>query len=78
MLFFNIDNLCPVVRFGSSAMSRGKSDTCPPNTVVCDGHVDCQHGSDEAICGQSESNYFYKSKVSHIDTSVLACESYNR
>ncbi|MCJ8748874.1 hypothetical protein PDJAM_G00169640 [Pangasius djambal] len=38
------------VRYGMSVMSRGKSDICPPNTVVCDGHNDCQQGSDETIC----------------------------
>ncbi|KAF4073366.1 hypothetical protein AMELA_G00257930 [Ameiurus melas] len=38
------------VRYGMSVMSRGKSDTCPPNTVACDGHNDCQKGSDETIC----------------------------
>ncbi|GAA6102256.1 transmembrane protease serine 13b [Tachysurus ichikawai] len=38
------------VRYGMAVMSRGKSDTCPPYAVICDGHSDCQHGSDETIC----------------------------
>lgn len=28
-------------------------DTCPNNTVICDGKEDCQHGTDEAYCGKS-------------------------
>lgn len=63
MLLCNIDNLCPAVRYGVSVMSRGKSDTCPPNTVVCDGHTDCQKGSDETICGPSQSNCNCRSKA---------------
>lgn len=63
MLFFNINNLCPVVRYGMPLMSIGKSNTCPPNTVVCDGHTDCQKGSDETICGQPQSNCNHKSKA---------------
>ncbi|KAK3509232.1 hypothetical protein QTP70_025598, partial [Hemibagrus guttatus] len=38
------------VRYGMAVMSRGKLDTCPSNAIVCNGHTDCQRGSDETIC----------------------------
>ncbi|XP_053341159.1 transmembrane protease serine 13b [Clarias gariepinus] len=38
------------VRYGITMMSRRNMDTCPSNTVICDGHVDCKQGSDETIC----------------------------
>ncbi|XP_048836547.1 transmembrane protease serine 13a [Brienomyrus brachyistius] len=45
------------VRYGSQMTSMTSSvydiktqDICPNNTIICDGHQDCNLGSDEAVC----------------------------
>uniref|UniRef100_A0A8C7UUS5 Peptidase S1 domain-containing protein n=1 Tax=Oncorhynchus mykiss TaxID=8022 RepID=A0A8C7UUS5_ONCMY len=77
-LFSLTYDLCPV-RYGpslvSGSLSEMEKDSCPSNTVECDGRRDCKLGSDETNCVRFRSNGGLQVKTSSAGNFLPVCYS---